>query len=90
MQGTPDWCSGLQDVQAGDRCRTYMQVAAPNCNAGTLKEVACAGVRGTDAAAAAVIRAAARNNSLHLMDLRGVALGPEVGTFRSLGGGREM
>ena len=45
---------------------------------GTLKEVAAAGVRGTDAAAVALIRAAARNNSLQLLDLRGVALGPEV------------
>ena len=63
------------------KAMTLLTAPAHLCTAGTLKEVAVAGVRGTDAAAAALIRAASRNNSLQLLDVRGVALGPEVRVF---------
>ena len=55
--------------------------------AGTLKEVAIAGCRAREDAAVAVIRAATKNNSLHLLDLRGVPLGPDVSVL--VGGGGE-
>jgi hypothetical protein len=47
-------------------------------SAGTLKEVAVAGARAPEDAAVALLRAAQRNNSLQLLDLRGVPLGTEV------------
>lgn len=47
-------------------------------HAGTLKEVAVAGARASEEAAMALIRAAMRNNSLSLLDFRGIPLGNEV------------
>jgi hypothetical protein len=42
-------------------------------------QVAVAGARAGEDAAIALIKAVTRNNSLQLLDLRGVPLGPEVG-----------
>ncbi len=47
-------------------------------NTGTLKEVALAGCRAGEDAAVALLRAAHRNTTLQLLDIRGVPLGPEV------------
>ncbi len=57
---------------------------APSPCAGTLKEVAASGARAGEEAAVALIRAALRNNSLQLLDIRGVPLGAEVRVGRSL------
>jgi len=45
---------------------------------GTLKEVALAGCKAREDAAVAVLKAVNKNNSLSLLDIRGVPLGPEV------------
>ncbi len=45
---------------------------------GTLKEVAVAGARASEESAVALIRAALRNNSLQLLDIRGISLATEV------------
>ena len=59
---------------------TLLAVAdALRFNTGTLKEVAVAGCRAGEESAISVIRAATKNNSLQLLDLRGIPLGPEVG-----------
>ncbi|KAL6765633.1 hypothetical protein V8C86DRAFT_2455938 [Haematococcus lacustris] len=46
-------------------------------SSGTLKEVAVGGARAFENAAVAIIKAATRNNSLQLLDLRGVPLSTE-------------
>lgn len=49
-------------------------------NTGTLKEVAAAGARADEDAAITLIRAATKNNSLQLLDIRGVPLEQDVRT----------
>ncbi|GAX84010.1 hypothetical protein CEUSTIGMA_g11435.t1 [Chlamydomonas eustigma] len=46
-------------------------------NTGTIKEVALAGCQAKEESAVSVIKAATKNNSLHILDIRGVPLGPE-------------
>eukprot|EP00798_Chlamydomonas_sp_ICE-L_P031870 gene31870-7078_t len=46
-------------------------------NTGTLKEVAVAGCRATEESLIAVLKAVTKNNTLQLLDLRGVGLGPD-------------
>lgn len=53
-------------------------------NTGTLKEVAVAGCRAAEPAAIAMLQAATKNNTLQLMDIRGVPLAAEVGQKCSL------
>ncbi|MEW5312669.1 MAG: hypothetical protein WDW38_004285 [Sanguina aurantia] len=47
-------------------------------NTGTLKEVAVAGCRAAEPAAIAMLQAATKNNTLQLMDIRGVPLAAEA------------
>lgn len=47
-------------------------------NTGTLTEVALAGCRASEDAAVALLRAANKNNTLQLLDIRGVPLAVEV------------
>ncbi|EFJ50944.1 hypothetical protein VOLCADRAFT_116670 [Volvox carteri f. nagariensis] len=57
---------------------TMMALAdAVRFHSGTLAEVALAGCRASEDAAVALLRAANKNNTLQLLDIRGVPLGPE-------------
>ncbi len=54
-------------------------------HSGTLAEVALAGCRASEDAAMALLKAANKNNTLQLLDIRGVPLGAEVRAFVHLG-----
>lgn len=56
-------------------CAVVLQV---RFNTGTLKEVAVAGCRAGEDAAVALVRAANKNTTLQLLDIRGVPLAAEV------------
>lgn len=89
------WKEAADGWPNGDHCsitigHDYLLHMSHHLSAGTLKEVELAGCRARgDEAAVAVIKAATKNNSLHLLDLRGVPLGPEVGWVGVWSGGSD-